>query len=108
MAPNFSVTGFQLSSTRKPKPNWRSAGQEPWISEMMMPERMISTAMAAALVRNRKELSLKRSLLRTLARSDDAASVIAPLAGYATSTTGFLPEEVIRLSMQSQLQVRRG
>jgi len=43
-----------------------------------------------------------------LARSDDAASVIAPLAGYATSTTGFLPEEVIRLSMQSQLQVRRG
>jgi hypothetical protein len=29
MAPNFSVTGFQLCSNRKPTPKVRSAGNEP-------------------------------------------------------------------------------
>src|SRR5450759_2264195 len=43
MAPNFSVTGFQLVWVRKLKPNVRKAGHEPWISETMIPPRMTRT-----------------------------------------------------------------
>src|ERR1051326_225508 len=67
-APNTSVTGFQRSLTRKPKPKARIAGSEPTTSEIMTPLSSASTPIAAANVRPRKISSLARSRSSALAR----------------------------------------
>ncbi len=59
-APNLSVTGFQTSVVRKPKPKVRSAGQAPKISAIMTPPNSSNTISAKNSVLERKKLSCRR------------------------------------------------
>ncbi len=56
-APNFSVTGFQTTVVKKPKPKAPNAGIEPFISDTITPPRVRSTTIAAPCVNRRKKLS---------------------------------------------------
>src|SRR5215472_2770128 len=95
MAPKISVTGFQRSLTRKPKPKVLSAGIEPLIKEKMTALSRSKTPMAAARVNCRKAASLRRSRSSTLARLP-AAAVITPRSRIAISATDRLREDSIR------------
>src|SRR5262249_24879830 len=79
-------------------PNARRAGNEPQISEMMIPRRIARTVAAAARVRCRKATSPNRRRCRTFARSSWAAFEI-PVPCNATSATDRLPVDCIGLSL---------
>src|SRR6478735_3244885 len=68
-APNFSVTGFQLSEVKKPKPKAFQAGSEPITRERMTPARSTRTAIAEHWVMILKVLSPRRKRRNTLVRS---------------------------------------
>src|SRR6478735_4243052 len=68
-APNFSVTGFQLSEVKKPNPKAFHAGSEPITRERMTPARSTRTAIAEHWVMILKVLSPRRKRRNTLVRS---------------------------------------
>src|ERR1700675_323403 len=88
-APKLSVTGFQRSLTKKPKPKVRSAGSEPLISETMTPLSSNSTPMAAARVRWRNAMSPSRNRSSALVRARASAGT-KPWPDNAISTTDCL------------------
>src|SRR6516165_9646958 len=71
-APNFSVTGFQLSEVRKPRPKARHAGKEPCRSASMTPASSTSTVIAEISVSDLNAMSPRRKRRSVAARSSSA------------------------------------
>src|SRR5262249_35976743 len=85
-APNFSVTGFQLSEVRKPRPKACQAGSEPCRSASMTPASSTSTVMAEIRVSDLNAISPPRKRRSVAARLSSAWTVAISLPTTAAAS----------------------
>src|SRR6476661_4124487 len=78
-APNFSVTGFQISVVRKASLKCASAGQPPRIREIVTPpsSRRTSNAATNVAARNARSMARSRELRRAAAHSRLATCILS-------------------------------
>ena len=93
-APNFSVTGFQLSEVKKPKPKARQAGNDPCSSATITPASSTSTVSAEISVTALKIWSSRLKRRKVLARFNSSWTSVRFLSATAAPVISSTPSPI--------------